>query len=1304
MIDGATPVPSPDHVGGGLTPRAGNLPGEVKPSPWIGTPQDPGIIPAMFESTDVVNALRWLEYKSTPFKPQPGYNPLDTIKDTKYEQNYLDRFVGSESEAQTHAIMSRIDREESVGDVLSRGGFFGTVAGLASGMISPTMLLPAGGIIREAGIVKKAAEGAALTAAAVAAQEGVLQATTETRTPAESAFSISAGAVLGGILGGAFGRLSKGEAQAGEKAIANMPGTDEAFAEAGNKLLGEPAPAGAAVTATDRGAMEIKGAGLERTPIKNQDPLFRTMTSPFKAARIANADLNEIPVTMKGNAEGIATSPGGSVEALAHDYDWPLADAMGHMESQYQQYFFGKPDNWFPRMRSGLATTFGQAGGKMPFSQFKEAVFDAMHSGDVHPVPEVEAAARYIRSKIEDPLKKEAIQAGLFTEDVKPGDDVSHVFRMWDTKAVAADREGLAKILTDDFVARQAGVQRQIEGIGKKVEEKQFEIDQRQAQIEDALQRFNARRSELAVQAKAAKGDVAASAKELNAKTQAAATEQRSLSRAQRSQYATLLADVKRGRPAGVGSQDINQFIRSKGGMRLERLDATGNAKFKTAYGAEIMQVLGGKGRGIVNKAGVDPDLMLRMAVDEGYLAPGADLNDLVSAIDDTLKGRPVHSQLDAADIAAIDSVRALAAEIDRAGLDVSKMTPEDLAKFMGAPERASSPALRSMYAEIQDIADRFDNATLKVSDIERLADDLKEMAPDLVESSRAMRTANRETGKAMRSLQRQIAERQSFADMSAEEIRSLAEQSIDTILGFSPDRAMLPKDIIAGPRGPLKERMLRVPTAKVRNYVVRDIAAVERAMTKTMATDIAFTKKFGDTNLSGVIGQINDEAAAMIRKAPSRSAEITRAQKRAIRDLTAMAERQRGLYGMPNNPDGLLHRAVRVILNHNYIAKLGNVTVSSISDIAKPLMNYGLNNSLKTIFHPLVNGTKTIKLAAKEAKLAGAALDRSNHARQMSINDVMDNYGRGNRFEKAHQWLTDRFGGLSLMDHWNTAMKEFAGTVAQTQMLKAIERVAKGTNSGKDIEKLAADSIDGPMADRIAKQLRHVVKDGDVWAANTEAWTDPAAVRAMRHALRREINRTIVTPGQDKPLWMSRELGRVVGQFHSFNVASVQRTVMAGLQARDAAALNGALLMLGLGYLAYYLKGQISGKGISDNPSDWALNAFDNSGLGGWIMDANNIATKLSGGAVSIQRFIGAQEPSRYQAQDLSGLFGPTVGTIASVAKLIGSAGRGQWTESQTHQLRQLIPLQNLFYLRWLFDSAEKGANGVFGVPKKAA
>src|SRR5262245_28851669 len=58
----------------------------------------------------IVSAYNYLAERSG-YAYDPTHNPLDIIKDTPYEANYLDRFVESRSSGETFAIMRRIDRE-----------------------------------------------------------------------------------------------------------------------------------------------------------------------------------------------------------------------------------------------------------------------------------------------------------------------------------------------------------------------------------------------------------------------------------------------------------------------------------------------------------------------------------------------------------------------------------------------------------------------------------------------------------------------------------------------------------------------------------------------------------------------------------------------------------------------------------------------------------------------------------------------------------------------------------------------------------------------------------------------------------------------------------------------------------------------------------------------------------------------------------------------------------------------------------------------------------------------------------------
>jgi hypothetical protein len=260
---------------------------------------------------------------------------------------------------------------------------------------------------------------------------------------------------------------------------------------------------------------------------------------------------------------------------------------------------------------------------------------------------------------------------------------------------------------------------------------------------------------------------------------------------------------------------------------------------------------------------------------------------------------------------------------------------------------------------------------------------------------------------------------------------------------------------------------------------------------------------------------------------------------------------------------------------------------------------------------------------------------------------------------------------------------------------------VAAGKGTQKDITRLAASSIDEDMARRIADQFTKYGTDQDgVMLARGERWKDSKALESFRAAVVRDVDRIIVTPGQDKPLWMSTELGKTVGQFKSFAVSSMQRTMLAGLQQRDAATLNGLLIMLGLGALTYGVKEKIAGREVSDDPRQWAVEAFDKAGISGWLMEANNIAEKASRGRVGLSAVTGKQV-SRYASRNVTGAFlGPSADAISDIFQVSGSIFAGDTTKADLRKARQLLPMQNLFYVRELFNQVEGATGDALGLP----
>ncbi len=555
------------------------------------------------------------------------------------------------------------------------------------------------------------------------------------------------------------------------------------------------------------------------------------------------------------------------------------------------------------------------------------------------------------------------------------------------------------------------------------------------------------------------------------------------------------------------------------------------------------------------------------------------------------------------------------------------------------------------------------------------------------------------------------------FSRLSDDEITDIVDQTIDTILGNADGR--IPYDsIVSGPRGPLKERLLRIESKKIQEFLNTDIEEVLHAQVRTMSADIELTNKFGSPDMAEQIRKINDEANRKIAavdgmldkegkaatpevKAKER-ARLEKARKSAVRDIEGMRDRIRGQYALPSNPDGIVLRAGRVARNLNYLRLLGGMTLSAFPDMAGIVFKHGLTSTFRDGFLPLVTNIKAVRMAGKEVKAAGTALDMILDSRAMSLAEIGDDFGRGSKFERAIKSLGTRFGVVSLMAPWNAAMKQFSGMIVMTNMLHATEAIARGTATAKQIRKLGAAGINADLAERIHKQFKKYGETQDgVLLAKAGDWDDRLAREAFRTAVVRDVDRIIVTPGQDKPLWMSTELGKTIGQFKSFNVSAMQKITLSAIQQRDADTLAGIVTALSLGAMTYMAKQLTAERELSDNPMVWATNAFDWSGLSGWMMDVNNIAEKASRGRVGLSGITGEQM-SRYQSRNVVGAFlGPTPDAVSDIFQVTGSIFAGDTSKADLHKIRGLLPFQNLFYVRGLLNKVENEAGDAMKLPE---
>lgn len=144
------------------------------------------------------------------FVATEGYDVMDDIRGTKYEQEYDSVFIGSVSHEDTTHRAQQLERElADRKEVMSHGAGWNMIGAMTAGLISPLTFIPLGGSVWKTlksgktaiSIAKSAAKGGALVGLGTSIQEGHLQATQDVRPIEESLAGIGMATILGCTIG-----------------------------------------------------------------------------------------------------------------------------------------------------------------------------------------------------------------------------------------------------------------------------------------------------------------------------------------------------------------------------------------------------------------------------------------------------------------------------------------------------------------------------------------------------------------------------------------------------------------------------------------------------------------------------------------------------------------------------------------------------------------------------------------------------------------------------------------------------------------------------------------------------------------------------------------------------------------------------------------------------------------------------------------------------------------------------------------------------------------------------------------------
>ena len=527
----------------------------------------------------------------------------------------------------------------------------------------------------------------------------------------------------------------------------------------------------------------------------------------------------------------------------------------------------------------------------------------------------------------------------------------------------------------------------------------------------------------------------------------------------------------------------------------------------------------------------------------------------------------------------------------------------------------------------------------------------------------------------------------------------------------------------LSGVPSRLKDRHINIPDfmlEEFEEFLHNDIEYIMKAQFRSLAGYLEVAKRFGSIeNLETRFSEINADYDELKVKDinTNNGAKVKRLENLQQRDIEDLKSLVNGVIenGTP------IHINFARIRSLNYISKLGGMTISAFTDLARPIAAYGMRRYTGHLLKMAVNW-KSFKASAEELEKAGVAADMFLTRR---LNGMMDGSDRipmaVNKFDRALESLEAKFGRLTGMDYWNHGMKRMTGTLSQDSMIKDIADVYSGKGSKRAVARLANLGIEQSDLAKITKELQRegvTVTDSGLKVIDYDLMKDQALADRLRTAIVTEVDTVINTPSLASVPRVVAENGfaKLVFQFKSFLVASHQQTLLPGLQAINARAggmefMGNMVGATGLGFMVYTIKDYLRQGGdvtweehidkVTSNPTNSVAEAVDHSGMLTVLMEMNNIGDKF--GAPSMQSALGTSSSRFTNRNKWGAVLGASAnftGDAIDVATAMANPNK-EWTQSQTRAARRNLPMQNLFYVRSLFDWGEQGYNEHFGVPK---
>ena len=522
---------------------------------------------------------------------------------------------------------------------------------------------------------------------------------------------------------------------------------------------------------------------------------------------------------------------------------------------------------------------------------------------------------------------------------------------------------------------------------------------------------------------------------------------------------------------------------------------------------------------------------------------------------------------------------------------------------------------------------------------------------------------------------------RQADPEKDIYEIDEQVERTMQNMMGGLP---IANRGGAGGPAA-LKPRVLELTDAVLEPYLDKNASSVILRHASSMIPHIEMKQAFGEVSMADQIETIGNNYQKLIDAAPNEKArtKLNKRQARDIKDIELMRDRlsgniQRGLD--PTNPVAKVLKGVKL---WNVLTQLGGIAISSIPDMARPLMAYGFRSHAKGIAMGVVQAFgKPGSLPSAQVKRTGVALQRVLNDRLLQLTDDLTT---GSGTMNKLQWA---WGKATLFDTWTNVMESVAAHSAMDWVIRQAGNAAGGKTLSRSVKgRLARMGFSEEDLAAIYKESSKTMgaQDTTLKYANTMEWDDLEMAKRFEAGIGGDVRNAIIRLGAgDKPGFMDDSTWSWLLQYQSFAIGATNKMLVAGMQQRDLNAASGLLAMLFLGGSTGAIKAMARGEDPSEwSEEQWLMESIDRSGFAG----AYNIplnALRWVGGTMGYLEDM----PSRYVHRQWESVFGgPTSSNIGRVVRAGTTAVEGDFDKSLEHIARVTPFISNTLHLRQLMQ-----------------